>query len=154
MTQKEINQERRKTVKKQARKRHKRAHFGPRMKAAPVIVKTLDGQVVKKVRKRGELVPVSDKPSYLDVMAQAIGFKTYEAYLQSPHWKRLRRRVLERDQCRCRRCNSKTRLQIHHLTYIRIGKELLEDLLTLCNDCHKRAHNIPDKPRRRCQARS
>ncbi|WP_416212660.1 HNH endonuclease [Nostoc sp. DedQUE04] len=35
-------------------------------------------------------------------------------------------------------------LQVHHLTYENHGKEHehLEDLITLCDDCHKKQHSL------------
>lgn len=40
-----------------------------------------------------------------------------------------------------------SRLQVHHLTYIRLGNEDLSDLQVLCLGCHRRRH--PNKPRLR-----
>src|SRR5262249_38752381 len=31
-------------------------------------------------------------------------------------------------------------LQVHHLTYERVGRELLDDLITLCRSAHRRLH--------------
>lgn len=64
----------------------------------------------------------------------------YSAYLKTAHWHELRRRVFERDGYRCTRCPNKTRLEAHHLTYERLGRELLTDLTTLCFDCHRQIH--------------
>jgi hypothetical protein len=74
----------------------------------------------------------------------------YAAYLQSPHWLRLRELVLRRDQYKCRRCgssyhwadsNSQDVLHCHHMTYDRRGEERLDDLVTLCARCHKLVHD-------------
>lgn len=60
--------------------------------------------------------------------------------------------ALERDGRRCRLCNSKERLEVHHRTYKRRGNEKLDDLTTLCHRCHATYHNKetePPKPTRR-----
>lgn len=64
----------------------------------------------------------------------------YAAYLKTRHWHELRRQVFERDGHKCTRCPNRTRLEVHHLTYERLGDELLSDLTTLCYDCHRAIH--------------
>lgn len=61
----------------------------------------------------------------------------YHEYLQSDAWKSLRLLCLQRDGHRCRICNSKEDLEIHHRTYDRFGHEDVEDLTTLCHRCHE-----------------
>lgn len=67
----------------------------------------------------------------------------YRAYLHSSQWRSLREQRLERDDWRCTGCGSDgsdSRLEVHHLTYERVGAERLEDLLTLCHLCHAHEH--------------
>lgn len=45
-------------------------------------------------------------------------------------------------------CQSRFRLQVHHKTYARLGKERLEDLQVLCFNCHKLIHPDLGKPRK------
>ncbi len=47
---------------------------------------------------------------------------------------------------RCAVCGSKKKLQIHHLTYDRIFKEEMTDLIPLCDSDHERAEDF----KRRC----
>ena len=54
----------------------------------------------------------------------------------TPHWKFIRERTLERDGYKCIMCNSFENLVVHHLTYINQGEELLSELKTLCRSCH------------------
>lgn len=77
-----------------------------------------------------------------------LGFEAnYDGYLLSDHWKAFRRKILKRDR-RCRACDGKAEV-VHHLTYRRLGRELMEDALALCFDCHSKIHlshsrkNIP-----------
>ena len=74
----------------------------------------------------------------------------YWDYLGSEAWKIRRDMALERDGRRCRLCNSKDRLEVHHRTYKRRGNEKLDDLTTLCNKCHSAHHNRqPAEPKKR-----
>jgi 5-methylcytosine-specific restriction endonuclease McrA len=67
---------------------------------------------------------------------------SYDAYLQSPHWHKTRRAALRRAQYQCEHCSSTTALQVHHLSYGNLGKEPPEDLMVLCDPCHKHAHDL------------
>lgn len=64
----------------------------------------------------------------------------YDAYLRSPAWSRLREQVLARDGHLCQGCRESRATQAHHLTYERVGAELLFDLIALCDRCHERCH--------------
>ncbi|MEM7019159.1 MAG: HNH endonuclease [Pseudomonadota bacterium] len=66
----------------------------------------------------------------------------YQRYLASTAWKVKRRAAVFRDGAQCRHCGSRHKLQVHHLTYKRLGRELMDDLITLCNACHEKAHGI------------
>lgn len=62
----------------------------------------------------------------------------YKEYIASTQWKKKRKQVLERARYRCEKCKIPTdRLEVHHLTYDRLGREDLHDLLAVCQDCHK-----------------
>jgi hypothetical protein len=65
----------------------------------------------------------------------------YNEYIKSPAWAAKRRQVLIRDNYRCFDCGTSTRLQVHHITYKHLGNEPLEDLITLCTDCHTQRHD-------------
>lgn len=41
---------------------------------------------------------------------------------------------------RCQTCGSTERLQVHHRTYLRRGREMSRDLMVLCEPCHKLFH--------------
>ena len=68
-------------------------------------------------------------------------------YLKSKEWKEKRKKVLQRDNYRCKKCGSKTNLHIHHISYKNIGKEPLDDLVTLCDNCHKKLHDSIGYPK-------
>lgn len=64
---------------------------------------------------------------------------------RDPRWRDLRARVLTRDGNVCQSCKSTWDLQVHHVRYIR-GKRIwdspITDLVTLCDECHRKVHNI------------
>jgi hypothetical protein len=66
---------------------------------------------------------------------------TYPEYLQTPHWIGISKRIKERDSYSCVLCNSKDRIEAHHRTYQRLGRELDTDLHTLCRKCHSKFHD-------------
>lgn len=67
--------------------------------------------------------------------------RAYHAYLATPMWAVRRQRVLDRagDLCEgCRRCPP---VEVHHLTYERVGREMLFDLVAVCRACHEAIHD-------------
>lgn len=71
----------------------------------------------------------------------------YDLYMESDLWQRRRRRSLERagGQCEWPNCDQRSRLQVHHLSYERLGQELDEDLIVLCPSHHGEVHKYPAK---------
>lgn len=60
-----------------------------------------------------------------------------------PEWKEARRRALKRAGFACQLCNSKDKtLNVHHRTYERRGNEQNNDIIVLCEDCHRKFHDI------------
>ena len=69
----------------------------------------------------------------------------YRRALWSPHWRALRDEVIAwRQAYRCAgECGQVYGdLQLHHLTYERLGQELPEDVVGLCVECHRKADRI------------
>jgi len=68
----------------------------------------------------------------------------YAAYLQSPWWRRIARDMRELYPV-CQRCEFPYELNVHHLTYERLGCEKVpQDLIVLCRSCHSREHFLQD----------
>ena len=63
------------------------------------------------------------------------------AYYRSEKWRSKRRERRRRDGHRCVVCGHhyKQHLVCHHITYKNFGNEPLEDLRTVCADCHRTA---------------
>jgi len=56
-------------------------------------------------------------------------------------YRRLMKRVLERDGWRCRKCGSLKDLQVHHqIRRSQQGHDALANLVTLCAYCHMAEH--------------
>jgi len=64
----------------------------------------------------------------------------YLAYLRSATWRRKRAAALKRAGFRCQVCNGSKRLDVHHRTYARFGRERASDLIVLCRTCHDIFH--------------
>jgi hypothetical protein len=74
----------------------------------------------------------------------------YRDYLRSAEWKARRDRALHEGGNRCRLDASHTgRLEVHHNSYERLGSERSEDLVVLCDECHRRHHGYELAERRR-----
>lgn len=58
-----------------------------------------------------------------------------KTYLQSAHWKKIKQRMYRTFRA-CEVCKSAGRLNIHHITYNRLGYEKASDLIVLCEGCH------------------
>ena len=65
----------------------------------------------------------------------------YGEYLKSPGWRKRRAVVLTLAQGKCCDCGTQA-FQVHHLTYDRIGNELLKDLFPKCRGCHEQDHQL------------
>jgi len=83
---------------------------------------------------------------------------SYEDYLRSDHWRHVREAALARAMGRCQNSGCHYRLlsreelaaypprgytlDVHHMTYDRLGHERLDDVLVLCRRCHGAAHGL------------
>lgn len=76
-------------------------------------------------------------------------FDNYKDYLKSKHWKRKRLKVLKERGRKCEMCDATKKLEVHHITYDRVGNELHEDLMVLCREHHATIHGIEVKPKRK-----
>jgi 5-methylcytosine-specific restriction endonuclease McrA len=68
----------------------------------------------------------------------------YEKYLKSTEWLAKRDAVLKRTNNLCEGCLIKRATQAHHLTYARVGHEMLFDLVAVCDECHNTVHFEPE----------
>jgi 5-methylcytosine-specific restriction endonuclease McrA len=64
----------------------------------------------------------------------------YREYIASPAWKCKRAEAIKHHGSKCNICGGKSYLQVHHLTYERLGREKMTDLEVLCRFCHGLEH--------------
>lgn len=64
----------------------------------------------------------------------------YEQHLLSEKWQQLRRKVFLRSGGVCEGCAERRATEVHHLTYVRLGNEMLFDLAAVCSQCHEIIH--------------
>lgn len=75
-----------------------------------------------------------------------LGYSDYKSYINSPLWRAFRAayRKSERPQ-NCQLCAAERGdavIVLHHVTYERIGQELLDDVTPLCAECHGMVHQM------------
>lgn len=71
-----------------------------------------------------------------------LGFATYADYLQSDHWRGFRGTYFASDRPKkCQVCGD-SHVDLHHITYFRLGAEKLDDVTPLCRGHHERVHAI------------
>lgn len=76
----------------------------------------------------------------LDRIRKREWFDWYNDYLASPKWQRRRQFVLKRAGGTCEGCGAAKATHVHHLTYDRVGDEMLFDLVAVCESCHADLH--------------
>ena len=76
---------------------------------------------------------------YFDIFRKS-KFYNYHKYLKSAEWKIIRDKVIERDNGICLYCKTKPAQEVHHKHYRTIYKEKIDDLESVCSDCHRAIH--------------
>ena len=76
----------------------------------------------------------------------------YRRYIRSPEWEKKKAERMRIDNYSCVMCGRSREhcrtLQVHHITYARLGNEnIYTDLCTVCGSCHKKLHNYYDRIR-------
>lgn len=84
-------------------------------------------------RRDDSVVPPSVKPE--------VGSR-YERYIHSDSWVARRALYFRTHDRKCLRCESREKIHLHHMTYERMGAELDEDMIPLCEPCHALVHKI------------
>jgi hypothetical protein len=89
------------------------------------------------------------KTYYNHIVCEDTGeiIKSYSAYLKSKHWRLFKKSFRNSKYCKskCFICSKEKGIQLHHLTYERIGKEVFTDVIELCKSCHRNVHKALDK---------
>ena len=67
-------------------------------------------------------------------------YRMYDEYMHSEDWLQKRMQRLQMDNFQCQICGTAKNLRVHHITYAHIRNEPMEDLVTLCDECHRKVH--------------
>ncbi len=80
----------------------------------------------------------------------SVRYLKYLSVLESARWRKLKWRRLQVARFKCEDCDweffgrsPKSALkffELHHITYVRVGSEHLEDVRILCPTCHRKRH--------------
>ncbi len=62
-----------------------------------------------------------------------------------PNWKNIRKKILKRDEDKCRICFKEYYLHVHHIDYDRLNNKD-SNLVTLCEPCHRAVHRQGYRP--------
>lgn len=68
--------------------------------------------------------------------------RNYTEYLKSEEWRIKREQAFMFHGRKCKKCGSNKTLHVHHMTYIRLKNEIMEDFCILCNLCHIEYHKL------------
>lgn len=90
-----------------------------------------------------ELVRSYLRPLKLSVLPAS----AYETYMRSEEWALKRAQVFSSRKARCQACLGRDDLQVHHITYARLGDERMDDLVILCAHHHEAVHDLCDTTR-------
>jgi 5-methylcytosine-specific restriction endonuclease McrA len=64
--------------------------------------------------------------------------------LNKSRWQTMRKQARMRDGNRCRNCGATAKLSVHHIVKARKGgRDTLDNLVTLCASCHRKADAKP-----------
>jgi hypothetical protein len=81
-----------------------------------------------------------------------LGFSDYKSYLQSDLWQDIRKKVMERDNRRCKFCNKKaTHVHHEHYNFDTMSGKNLRYLHSVCKDCHENGHSPWDGAVKPCK---
>ena len=97
-----------------------------------------------------ELMNIRDSRAVYQISMRQQWFNRYSEYLNSWEWRNKRIEILKLDGKKCTVCDATQKdatLQVHHISYQNVGDENTDDLVTMCESCHKHVHSV-DKARR------
>lgn len=79
------------------------------------------------------------------IRLRELGYRDYSHYLRSAHWADTRREYQESGLPQDCFCGETEGIQLHHMTYERIGREELGDLTPVCPSCHAMIHALANR---------
>jgi 5-methylcytosine-specific restriction endonuclease McrA len=73
--------------------------------------------------------------------------KKYRSYVERDCWNLRRQAYLTSHGPDCELCRMEKAAQVHHLNYERLGSETDDDLVALCEQCHRLLHRLSSRSR-------
>lgn len=74
----------------------------------------------------------------------------YSKYIKSPQWEAKRQLYFQNFGKYCKACHqTRGPIHVHHMTYERLGRELMSDLISLCPSCHNEVDRLYRRTGRR-----
>ena len=69
--------------------------------------------------------------------------ESYDDYLETDYWQKVRQKALIKSDFKCQQCGSTQKLQVHHKAYCKRYTELdnMHLLQVLCRQCHHDEHH-------------
>ena len=83
------------------------------------------------------------RESGIRVANQFMSREGKQAHLTSEFWKDLKaqRLAIANHTCEVDGCTNTSRLECHHLDYLSLGDEHIDDVVVLCRACHQAQHD-------------
>ena len=109
----------------------------------PKILKSLSEPIheIKQGIKKEPPVPKKTWRDMPDKIGNKNNYAKYRAYINSNAWASFRKEAFKHHGKMCNRCHrDELPVEVHHLTYERLFKELLMDVEILCKYCHQKEH--------------
>lgn len=66
----------------------------------------------------------------------------YADYILTEHWQHFRKEAIKFFNYKCGACGETKNTCIHHNNYENRGRETFNDVICLCDSCHKKIHGI------------
>jgi hypothetical protein len=102
--------------------------------AAPI-----DDTLFKTHEKLSEKI-FQDEFARIKAQNRATKLHYYQLYLTSNEWRKKREKVVARAKGICEGCLENPATQVHHLHYGTLFREMLFDLVAVCDKCHEQIH--------------
>lgn len=97
----------------------------------------------RRIRRKKKTKAKQKKPSLKGKLSKRK--EEYNRYLKSPVWAAIKIELYEHRGRKCEICGRARKLQVHHKHYKNIFNEEPEDLLILCDICHREQHKKKQK---------
>jgi len=84
---------------------------------------------------------LKSEPKNINTSRVLMSAEDKRKYLHSGKWREKKRLIHQRDRNRCQQCGTTNNLEVHHIFYLSLGDEPLEDLVLVCRKCHQEIHD-------------